>query len=352
MIPIEPAQITADWVTGALQDSFPGCRVANVEVVDWNAGTTGRARLKLAYEAESGAPPTIFVKLPPADEMQRAMVHFTGMGRREVSFYQGIARDVPVRVPQPYYAASNEEGTHYIMLLEDLVASGCDFPSLFGATLEHARSVIGNLAQVHAAFWDSDRFDADLKWVEPPMRHEIGPTLVKQSLDMFSDEMPQVFRDFGALYVERTEEVCDVWEHSGVATLCHGDCHIGNHFWDRKLGVAGFLDWAVLPRCPGVRDVVYFMGNSVPPEMAAEHEQPLLQDYRHQLEEAGVKPPELEDLWKAYGQHAGYSWVAAVTTLAMGDKWQQSSHALEATKRANQTLERLRTVELLQAELA
>jgi thiamine kinase-like enzyme len=349
-LPDSPEQISTDWLTSALSRSFPGARVSSVEVADWSAGTTGRARLAVAYDGDTTAPRSIFVKLPPTDELQQAMVRFTGMGRREVLFYSQLASEVPVRCPRPYFAGATEDGSAYIMLLEDLALSNCQFPSVFrGATAAHARAVVGALARLHARYWNSPRFRDDLAWVDRPMRFDIGPQLVGKALADFGDDMPEAFRRMAELYIERTDEVCDLWEE-GEQTLCHGDCHIGNQF--QQDGTPGFLDWACVYRCAGVRDVSYFLANSIPSEMRRAEQRNWLELYRNALSEQGVDPPDAAALWRRYCRHAAYSWVAAVTTLSMGDKWQALRHGQEAVKRGNDAIESLNTVDVLLEDLA
>ena len=49
------------------------------------------------------------------------------MGRRETRFYATLSGEIPVRVPHCYFAASDDAGEEYIMLLEHLEDSGCTF---------------------------------------------------------------------------------------------------------------------------------------------------------------------------------------------------------------------------------
>jgi hypothetical protein len=343
-----PDEISADWLSEVLAPRFPGVRVAGVEILDAHAGTTGRARLRLRH-AGAPAPDSVFVKLPPADPRQREMVRSTGMGRREARFYAEVAEAAPLRLPRPLFATWNGDGSAYIMLLEDLVSAGCAFRNAReGASLDYTREVIASLARLHARFWNSPRFAADLDWVQPAPRHPIGPALVKQALDRFAPEMPPVFSEVGRLYVERTGELHDLWEE-GEATFVHGDAHIGNLFEDA--GRAGFLDWGCLARMPGIRDVSYFLTNSVPTELRRREERGLLDLYRERLAEAGAEPPDAETLWRRHRRHAVYSWVAAATTIAMGDAWQPLRYAVASTRRANDALADLGSVALLEAEL-
>src|SRR5262245_25969507 len=75
----------ADHNTGPSTDSgladAVGADVDVAELIDHNAGTTGRARFRLSGEA--ALPPTVFVKLAPFDELQRQFVAAVGMGVAE-----------------------------------------------------------------------------------------------------------------------------------------------------------------------------------------------------------------------------------------------------------------------------
>src|SRR5581483_2080848 len=93
---------------------------------DSHSGTTGRARITV--DDGTGAPAPMFVKLAPFDEWQRRFVDVTGLGVAEARFYRDLARDLPVRMPHVFHADLDDEG-RYVMLLEDLAASGCRFPS-------------------------------------------------------------------------------------------------------------------------------------------------------------------------------------------------------------------------------
>ncbi len=348
-IPMTPEEIGPAWLSRALEKRFPGVRVARVEVTDAHAGTTGRARLRVAYDEGAGAPEQVFVKLPPSDPAQREMVRSTGMGQREARFYAELADEAPLRVPRPLFAASKDDGTAYIMLLEDLAAAGCSFRNAReGSTPEYTREVVTALARLHARFWNTERFASDLAWVAPAPRHPIGPMLIERALDQYASEMPPVFGEVGRLYVEHSEGVYDLWDE-GEATVVHGDAHIGNLFSDGPR--AGFLDWACLSRTPGIRDVSYFLTNSVHPEERRRDEEGLLRHYLATLGEAGIAPPSFEDLWRRHRRHAVYSWVSATVTIAMGDQWQPLRYALASVKRANDTLTDLRSAELLREEL-
>src|SRR4051794_30963724 len=160
-LPLDAPDLTAQWFCTAL-----GRDVANVELLDKSSGTTGRAHVALTGDAT--VPATVFVKLAPFDEAQREFVNSVGMGVAEARFYRDLAPDIPVRIPSVWF--SDTDGDGYVMVLEDLVASGCRFPDPKDDDIEwRARDIVEQLAALHARFWESPRFrnDGDLAWLAP-----------------------------------------------------------------------------------------------------------------------------------------------------------------------------------------
>lgn len=344
-----PEEITPELVTELLSARFPGCEAVRIEVVDAHSGTTGRARLRIGWKHAAGAPVAVFAKLAPTDPMQREMVVSTGMGRREARFYAGPARAMPVRVAEPYASVFREDGTAYLMLIEDLAESGCAFPTWKDPDIaQHAAAMMDSLAKLHAAFQGSKHFEEDLAWIEPPMRSELGPLLVKSAVEQFGRDMPPAFHEMAELYIEHTDAVCDRLD-AGPATLLHGDSHLGNLFLDR--GEIGFLDWACAARAPGVRDVAYFLSNSIPTDLRRKEERNFLARYRRGLLAAGGQAPSDADLWQEYRLHTLSGWVAATATAAVGSRMQPIEIGMRSMQRSTDAITDLATPELFRAEL-
>jgi len=274
-LPVEVADLTPTALTALLGPLDPGAIVTGVEVLDAHSGTTGRARLRVEYADRAGRPDTVFVKLEPFAAEQRAFVRAGGIGANEARLYRDVAADLPMRIPTILAAATTPDGG-YVTVMEDLLASGCTFPRPSDPdAAEHARSTVDGLAALHARFWESPRFTTDLAWI--PTRAGFGAGggfderstrgaghFVRRALRAFGDEQPPVFRQVGELYGTRTAAVLDAWD-DGARTLIHGDPHSGNLFLD---GVTvGFLDWGMVSRSPGMRDVAYYLCNSLPTEV-------------------------------------------------------------------------------------
>jgi len=345
-LPKEVEDLDAQWFSQAL-----GQEVTEATVVDRSSGTTGRARV--ALRGEPGIPASVFVKLPPFNEQQRALVDRTGMGVAEARFYRDVAHEVDVRVPGVWFAETDDHD--YIMVLEDLVASGCRFPAPDDTDIAtRARDIVEQLAVLHAPFWESERFTpgGSLEWLSERGARGGGGgrKFIQGAVDAIGDQLDDSFHRIANLYLSRTEEIVQLWRQ-GAGTLVHGDSHLGNLFVDVAAGdVTGFLDWAVVCRAPGVRDVAYVLCNSVPTEVREPIERELVARYCELLAQEGIglDPGEA---WDQYRLFAVYSWVAATSTAGMGSKWHPISIGLSSTKRATSACAHLESAALLESLL-
>jgi Ser/Thr protein kinase RdoA (MazF antagonist) len=241
-----------------------------------------------------------------------------------------------VRVPRPLYADFDADG-RYVMVLEDLVAAGCAFPSPRDPRVgTWVRQIVAQLARLHARFHESSRFVSDLAWLAErgTGAGDFGASLVKLALERVGDSQSPAFRRFANLFVERAPAIAALW-NAGPATLVHGDPHLGNLFLDGER--IGFLDWGVTAVAPGMRDVAYVLCNSVPTELRRAHEREWVEGYCSALAAHGVALA-ADVAWEQYRLFAIYGWLAATATLAMGSKWQPEALALSSTERATEAL--------------
>jgi aminoglycoside phosphotransferase (APT) family kinase protein len=342
VLPLDVSDLTAAWFADAFE-----CDVDHAELLDQHSGTTGRAHV--ALRGAPSLPTTVFVKLAPFDEKQREFVSAVGMGEAEARFYRDIAFEVPVRVPRAYFAET--DGDRYVMVLEDLVANGCRFPSPKDDDIAYrAADIVEQLAALHAQYWESPRFGAgeDLAWLAGKGTGQAGGggKFVQMAVDNLGDRLDEAFHRIADIYLSRTDDITALW-NSGPRTLVHGDPHLGNLFVDVAGGDrTGFLDWAMLGRSPGLRDVAYVLCNSIPAEVRETQERTLVERYCALLAETGIDLGP-DRAWDQYRLFAVYSWVSATSTAGMGSKWQPLHIGLGGTKRATAACEHLDCVGLL-----
>jgi hypothetical protein len=170
---------------------------------------------------------------------------------------------------------------------------------------------------------------------------------IQLGLDQFGDEMGPAFRALAELYIARSGDVIALFAE-GEHTLIHGDDHSGNLFVDGDR--TGLYDWAVASRAPGVRDVAYFLCNSLPVETRRAEQDSLLARYRATLAANGwtLDAGTASDQYRLFSI---YSWIAAVSTAAMGTQWQPVEVTRPALVSTTAAIEDLDVVGLLNERL-
>jgi hypothetical protein len=316
-IPAAVEDLEPRWFSEVL-----GLSVTAVDVLDAHSGTTGRARIGLSGSSE--LPVSVFVKLQPFSPEQRSFLRKVGLGIAEARLYDAVGDALPVRIPRVWHVECNPADGSFVMVLEDLAASGCRFPSpgdddILGV----ATSLMDELALLHAGYRGRD-----LPWLTPadgmrrkPSDGELATRrthFIQLGLDQFGDEMGPAFRALAETYIARSADVIALF-NEGERTLIHGDDHCGNLFVDD--GRTGFYDWAVASQAPGVRDVAYFLCNSLPVETRRAEQDSLLARYLKALADNGWALDE-GAAQEQYRLFSIYSWIAAVSTAAMGSQWQ------------------------------
>ncbi|RDH74776.1 hypothetical protein DVS77_29300 [Mycolicibacterium moriokaense] len=345
-IPSSTDELTADWFTEVL-----GEPVAGVEILDAHSGTTGRARIGLT--ASSSLPETVFVKLEPFVPEQRKFLRQIGLGVAEARLYAEVGDQLPVRAPHVWHSDYDASDGGFVMVLEDLEASGCRFVTPTDPDIgEVAASAMDELAVLHATY-----HGRELGWLRTPsgMRNKPQDPEIAQrraqfivsAVEQFADDMPPVFRRLGELYAKRSLDIVALF-NEGDRTLIHGDTHSGNMFVDA--GRTGFYDWAVAGRAPGVRDVAYFLCNSLPVASRRADEDALFGRYLAALAQQGVTLDRgVAD--EQYRLFSVYSWIAAASTAAMGSQWQPIDVCRAALVSTTQAIEDLDAVGLLEKRL-
>ncbi|MCZ7528574.1 MAG: phosphotransferase [Acidimicrobiia bacterium] len=318
-------QVGAEWLTSVLAQDTPGARVVDVEDRGGTSGTTDRRRLQLTWNdegVEADLPTNLFVKATSPSPKNRTMVAALWMAINEVKFYTQVRPTLGDIAPRCYYARAGH-GARFVLLLDDLVELGAR-PVLHGDefTIDHARALVDTLAQLHAVYWRSPRLETDLSWAAP-MTGRPGFSLLARQFRVTrrkflaqADERelgPRVRRMLRLLN-EHDLDLYRTWSE-GPQTFVHGDSHVGNTYATAD-GRAGLLDWQVVFRTRGTREVSYLIVGALTRELRQAHEKELIQRYLDRLAEAGVSdPPTFEQAFDDYRFFAHDSWDSNALTM-------------------------------------
>ena len=340
--PGDLAQFTPRWLNDALRDSgaLGGARVAeaHAELVAADRGIGGTvARIRVAYEGDAaGAPASIIAKLPSAIELTRGGGRFLRLPEREVRFYSELAERVPMRTADCYYAAIDDDGDAFVLLIEDLGAmeSGDD---AVGTTPERAALVVDAMAAQHAAWWLSPDLDA-LGWMPAINEHarmwqRMFATAWREHRDGLEELMPAELVPLGEAMTRHLGAAVTRLAES-PPTLLHGDLRLDNLFFpDDPAGGVVAVDWSNASRGPGPYDLAYFMCVALDPEQRRAHEQALLRRYVEALAAGGVEGVGFEECLDVYRMSFCEPFTRMFFLLMRG-------HAEKGTARPPQVLSR------------
>lgn len=322
--PVHASEVDSDFLNRALSGRTRGARVTQARRVDGTSGTTDRVRLELTWDRADldDLPRHVFLKSTPLTAKNRTMVAALSMARNEVRFYRHARPALSDRVAPNCYAAHAAVGARHLLVLEDILERG-GTPKALADDIDaaYAQSMMVTLGELHAAFWKSPRLHTDLKFVRPERSRPGFSLLLRQFRHVRSKllrsaeyEFPPEVRQMATFVNANDWALHANWER-GAQTLIHGDTHLGNTF-QLEDGTVGLLDWQVLYRAPGMRDVAYFLTHSVPTGVRQAHIDEFVQTYIDTLNAHGVAdPPSLSQAWDALRLFAFDAWDSSAICL-------------------------------------
>ena len=314
-VPEGPRGLTPAWLTLALRrggtiDADSRVETARVEVIGTDRGIGGLvARVHLEYAPTEAGPATLVAKLPSEDERNRSGGRFLRFPQREVGFYTEIAPTLPLGTPRCHFAAVDDDGDGFILLLEDLdhLTAGDDSA---GCTDAEAEAAIDALAAMHAACWRSPLLSG-VGWMPAigeidPGRVRVYTLALREARDLGESVAHLVPTEAQPLLDEIAPRFEDAIERLGRApqTLVHGDFRLDNLFFPRESTEAGgwptAIDWSNAMLGPGAYDVAYLMAAAFEPERRRALEEGLLHRYHDGLLAGGVEGYTYDDCFDDY----------------------------------------------------
>ncbi|MCS5637692.1 MAG: ecdysteroid 22-kinase family protein [Myxococcota bacterium] len=312
-------EITPEWLSAVL--AWGGRPRAVVETFTGESIGTGQVgeniRLSLKYaSADPGAPASLVVKLPSANEVSRATAVAQGIYAREVRFYAEAAGTVGIRTPRCWHADVCDDGSRFVLVFEDM-APAVQGDQLRGCTVDEAALALSQAAQLHAPRWNDPGLDS-LEWLSRPS---------SDSAALLQAVYQGVLPGFEARFAERLPgEVMDLarrfgqsvgaWsaDRAGPRALVHGDFRLDNMLFGQAEASAplAVVDWQTCAHGHPASDVAYFLGAGLLPDLRRREEKGLLAHYHAELRALGVDDYALETLEADYRRFSFSGLVMAV----------------------------------------
>jgi hypothetical protein len=344
--------------TPAGEAPLPPVRAVRLPGVDFESSNCMNFLIELEF-ADDGLqaealPKTAYAKLPCAELGTRAFAHAVGFWEVEATYCERVASRVPIRAPRVYAVA--RRGARFVLLLENLQ----EIPGarLFinrdmaaGTTPERARMCLRTFADLHAAFWgwtNEEReavLPARLHTYLAPGGREMTRALNAAAIAPAHKAAPDIYTKEHAAICRRATEKWDAlieaW-YSEPLTLIHGDSHLANCFeYASPYGPRmGLIDFQGLQWCKGIRDVQYFLIDSLAPEVLAEHEDELIDYYVAALAQRGVAL-DAGDAREQYRALSFQTLMVAVVSIGLGSLTERDDTLRTVLRRSVAAIERL-----------
>ena len=272
-------------------------------------------------------PATLFLKMPVTSLATRLFFNVIMSWQLECQFYRTVAPRLPIRTPRAYVMANRR--SRFIMLMEDLhadpsVVLHINSEMMQGPTLETAKRCLQTLASIHAEFHDISKAEqerllpAALQPFTSPVMRALSPIMGKAALANCLKQAQLVLSPEHIGWYHKAIENWDAlvdWWTQGPLTLVHGDSHLGNHFLYGD--EAGMLDWQAAQWGKGIRDVQYFLTDSLPADVLAENEETLVKYYLEALAARGVQL-DFDETWYQYRGFSFQTWMTIVVSMGFG----------------------------------
>ena len=334
-IPEGPSDLTPEWLSEAL-----GTTVTQVTVTAIGTGQTGSS-----YRIALGDS-TYVAKLGAEDPEVRARVAHGY--RAEVAFYERIAPTVDVPVPRCFASRISEDGSVFVLLLEDL-APAQQGDQIAGTTTDVVLRGATALAGLHGPRW-CDPTWKDLDVLTLPLVDESSAPgmgdLARMATDVFLTDLGDRMSAEDRETLDSVPAKIPAWLLAAPErfSLLHGDYRLDNLMLAPDGGVT-VVDWQTLAVGLPARDLAYWVTTSVEPPVRRTVEHQAITAYHAALNVPGYDLATCEEDYRLGQLHvpliATLGWAFTTKTDRGGDMM------LAMVRRSCAALRDLGTLEML-----
>jgi hypothetical protein len=289
-IPRTVDDLTPEWCSAALGRTITRVTPAPLGV---GIGLVGQL-FRLELDGPDGAS-TVVAKLAAPTDEGRFVATVLNMYGREVGFYSELSARTNVLHPRCHAAEHDADTQDTALLLEDVSPRGRLLDQVAGCSVAEARPAIRTLAKLHACFWDDASLE-DASFVrrlcDDPYPGAVAfayDTAWPRVQEFFPDLIDERVKAFGDGYAARIpalfEKLCEP-----PLVLAHGDWRLDNLFFTPD-GEVIAVDWQLIDRSVGPRDLAYLVTESIDVADPSEYETALT-TYLADLADFGVHPDE------------------------------------------------------------
>jgi hypothetical protein len=292
--------LTPEWMSAVLAQNGIAATVCRVRAAPVGNGQMGSCyRLFIGYDAGDG-PDRLIVKLPATDSASRAAGQ---LGYRcETTFYREVANRLHLNIPRCYFAAMNESGDGFTLVLEDL-APAQPGDQIAGCSVDQARAAAVNAAGLHAPTWN-DPSIRELDWLIPDLAAypEVAAAFLADATKQFLERYA-VTPDTAATLSHFADRFAD-WaaRRPEPFALLHSDYRLDNLLFAESDATRPVIavDWQVVTAGSPLRDIAFLVATGLSPANRRAGEKAIVEAYHRRLVALGVDGYGAEQCWEDY----------------------------------------------------
>ena len=324
-----PQTLTRLINSGALQPGEKPVAISSVQRQDIPSVSSNCHNLVLTIEQEGEPtlPQSLFVKLPMESLLTRWFFTIINSWRLESHFFRHVAQGLPLRTPITY--ATDWQGSRFYLVQENLhedptVKLFTNPDMMAGPSLERVYSCLDTFARLHACHYglsESEReailpqeFHLFLSSTMGLAARNLNRLALKPCMKKRPAEIPAEVARAYELTIKNWDALLGYW-FAGPLSLLHGDSHLGNFFVSGD--EMGMLDWQAVHWGKGIRDVQYFLIDSLPADTLAAHERELVEYYVQRRGHHGAAI-DFQETWQEYRSFTFHTLMTIVVSIGFG----------------------------------
>jgi hypothetical protein len=315
-------ELTPEWFTGALREGgtiTPDAAVSSTRSELIGTGQVGMVvRSELEYEGTSnGAPASVVVKLPSAEQGNRQVGIAMGLYESEVRFYREIAPLVTTAVPRLHWGDVEPATGRITLVIDDLTTCAEVGDMIAKSTPEQAELAFAELVKLQSPLWNDPALRS-LQWLADPGRAQVMFDAVAPAVEPFKAAYGERLEPEHVALVERLGPLASSWPEKALVdplVVIHGDFRLDNMLFgtDGVAPTVSILDWQACRLGPPLLDHTIFLGSCMSTEDRRAHELELLRGYHDGLVANGVSGFSFEDCLDSYRISSLYPFLLTVS---------------------------------------
>ena len=227
---MQASDITLEWLNRVLSPGRPGY-ISSFRLIDVGAGTgLGGTVLRAILEHPGDLPASVIIKLPVSDPETLEAIRQQGI-LREVQFYEHLAGQAVIRVPQIHHL--EVAGEEFAIVMEDLGELKAPTGELNTLGEYDLKRALVTIARLHARFWNDPAIQET--WLRPVVdtdadTRQAHAARLDRAIDWLevSTHDCEYTLDCARRLRRLARKAPDTAPMMGPQTLVHGDFHSNN----------------------------------------------------------------------------------------------------------------------------